>query len=69
MTAAARTGTGSVTLSNFDYAGALTEAVLLGNVAHRAACKLEWDAKRARVTNCKAAGEFVQHQYRKGWKI
>jgi hypothetical protein len=57
------------TLSNFEYAGALSEAVLLGNVAHRAGCKLQWDAKHARVTNCQAAGEFIQHHYRKGWKI
>ncbi|MBI3878751.1 MAG: Gfo/Idh/MocA family oxidoreductase [Verrucomicrobia bacterium] len=61
--------TGTATLSNFEYAGALSEAVLLGNVAHRAGCKLEWDAAPARVKNCPAAEEFVQHHYRKGWKI
>jgi predicted dehydrogenase len=61
--------TGSPTLSNFAYAGALSEAVLLGNVAHRAGQKIVWDTKTCRVTNCPAAAEFVQHQYRAGWKI
>jgi predicted dehydrogenase len=61
--------TGSPTLSNFDYAGALTEAVLLGNVAHRCACRLEWDASNCRVTNCAEAEQYVQHAYRSGWRI
>ncbi|HEY6168871.1 MAG TPA: Gfo/Idh/MocA family oxidoreductase [Verrucomicrobiae bacterium] len=61
--------TGSPTLSNFDYAGALTEVVLLGNVAHRAGCKLEWDAANLRAKNCRAADEFLQHHYREGWKL
>jgi len=61
--------TGSRTLSNFDYAGALTEAALLGNVAHRCDCKLEWDAASLRAKNCAAADEFIQHHYRTGWKI
>ncbi len=60
---------GSPTLSNFEYAGALSEAVLLGNVAHRVGQKIEWDAPNARVTNCPAAEQFVQHHYRRGWKI
>src|SRR5262245_23868584 len=35
--------TGSPTMSNFDYAGRLTEANHLGNVAYRTGKKLEWD--------------------------
>ena len=35
---------GSPTTCNFDYSGALTEAVLLGNVAYRTGKPLEWDA-------------------------
>ncbi len=57
------------TTCNFDYAGALTESVLLGNVAYRAGKKLEWDAKKLRATNCPEADDFIQHQYRRGWKI
>ena len=38
---------GTPTTCNFDYSGALTEAVLLGNVAYRVGQPLEWDAKAA----------------------
>jgi predicted dehydrogenase len=58
---------GGPTTCNFDYSGALAETVLLGNVAHRAGMKLEWDDTSLRATNCAKAEEFVQHRYRKGW--
>jgi len=61
--------TGGTTTCNFDYSGALAETVLLGNVAYRAGTKLEWDAAKLRTKNCPEAQQFVQHQYRKGWKI
>ena len=57
------------TTCNFDYAGALTESVLLGNVAYRTGKKLEWDAKKLRATNCPEADDYLQHEYRRGWKI
>ncbi len=60
--------TGAPTTCNFDYSGALTETVLLGNVAHRAGAKLAWDDRVLRATNCPAAEEFVQHRYRKEWR-
>ena len=61
--------TGGTTTCNFDYSGALAETVLLGNVAYRAGKKLEWDAAKLRAWNYPEAEQFVQHQYRKGWKI
>ncbi|HXP60121.1 MAG TPA: Gfo/Idh/MocA family oxidoreductase [Dongiaceae bacterium] len=61
--------TGEPTTCNFDYSGALTETVLLGNVAYRAGSKLDWDSKRLRATNCAQAAQLVHHQYRAGWKI
>jgi predicted dehydrogenase len=61
--------TSEPTTCNFDYSGALTETVLLGNVAYRAGSKLDWDSKRLRATNCAQAAKFIQHQYRAGWKI
>jgi hypothetical protein len=61
--------TGGSTTCNFDYSGALAETVLLGNVAFRVGQKLEWDAKKLRASNCREADEFIQHHYRKGWKI
>jgi hypothetical protein len=61
--------TGSPTLCNFDYSGALTEAVLLGNVAYRTGQKLAWDAAALKATNCPAADQFVRREYRKGWTL
>ena len=55
--------------SDFAYSGPLTEAALLGNVAFRAGCKIEWDTKNLRARNCPAADEFIHHQYRAGWKL
>lgn len=60
---------GSPTTCNFDYSGALTEAVLLGNVAYRAGQELQWDAKSLKATNCPAADQFIAKEYRKGWEV
>ncbi len=60
---------GSPTTCNFDYSGALTEAVLLGNVAYRVGQKLQWDAKSLKATNCPAADALVSKQYRAGWEV
>ena len=60
---------GSSTTCNFDYSGALTEAVLLGNVAFRTGKKLEWDAKNLKATNCPEADQFLKREYRKGWTL
>ena len=57
------------TTCNFDYSGALAEAVLLGNVAYRTGKKLDWDDKAARVTNVPEAAQYVQREYRKGWSL
>jgi predicted dehydrogenase len=61
--------TGALTTCPFDYSGPLTETALLGNVAFRVGKKLEWDQKKLRATNCPEAEQFIQHHYRKGWKI
>ncbi len=56
--------------ANFDYAGPLTEAVLLGCVATRfPKTTLEWNAKKLKFTNEKAANQFVRREYRKGWEV
>lgn len=55
--------------SNFDYAGPLTEVVLLGVVALRAGKPLEWDAASLKASNSPEADAFVNHSYRKGWTI
>ena len=53
--------------SNFDFAGPLTETVLLGNVALRLGKKIAWDAKHLRVPHCPEADQIIRREYRKGW--
>lgn len=60
---------GAPALSNFDYSGPLTEAVLLGDVALRAGRKILWDSKNLKVTNLPAANQYLRTEYRKGWRI
>ncbi len=60
---------GSPTTCNFDYSGALTEAVLLGNVAYRVGQKLDWDAKTLKATNCPEADKLISKVYRPGWEV
>ncbi len=60
---------GPKSLSNFDYAGPMTEAVLLGNVALRAGGKILWDAKTLKVTNLPEANQHIHAEYRKEWKL
>lgn len=61
--------TGGATTCNFNYSGALTEAILLGNVAYRSGKKIEWDAANLKVTNAPEAQTFVHKEYRKGWTL
>jgi hypothetical protein len=62
--------------SNFDWAGPLTEVVLLGNVALRlklrgelAKHKLLWDPEKFQFTNVPEANQFLRREYRSGWKL
>jgi predicted dehydrogenase len=57
------------TTCNFDYSGALAEAVLLGNVAYRAGARIQYDGKTGRITNNKTAEQFLRREYRKGWTL
>ncbi len=61
--------TGGSTLCNFDYSGALIEHNLLGNVAHRAGGKLEWNAEQMSITNNRPAEQFLTKEYRDGWEV
>lgn len=61
---------GTPTSSPFDpYAGLLTEANHLGNVAFRAGEKLLWDSAAMRVTNTRAADAFLAREPRAGWSL
>ena len=71
--------------SSFDYAGPMTETVLMGNLAIRsymlrkenskgqmeffARKKLLWDGENMRITNLEEANQFVGRTYREGWKM
>jgi predicted dehydrogenase len=71
--------------SSFDYAGPMTETVLMGNLAIRsymlrkenakgqqeffARRKLLWDGENMKITNLEEANQFVGRTYRKGWEV
>ncbi|MCA9120018.1 MAG: Gfo/Idh/MocA family oxidoreductase [Planctomycetaceae bacterium] len=58
------------TSSHFDYAGPLTETVLLGTIAIRFPGQaIEWDSDQLKVTNVAAANAFVRKSYRDGWQV
>ncbi|MCP4784010.1 MAG: Gfo/Idh/MocA family oxidoreductase [Fuerstiella sp.] len=61
--------TGSPTTCNFDYAGAVTETILLGNVAYRCGKKIDWDPVNLKIPNAPEAERFLRRDYRKGWKL
>jgi hypothetical protein len=61
--------TGAPTTCNFEYAGWLTEANHLGNVAYRVGKKLEWDPVALKATNAPEADPFIKREYRKPWKL
>jgi predicted dehydrogenase len=60
---------GPVACSNFEYAGPLTEVVLLGNIALRTASRLEWDGPNMKITNIPEANELLRRDYRDGWTL
>ena len=60
---------GTPTLCNFDYSGALTETVLLGNVSYRTGKALDWNAKSLKATNAPEADKYITKEYRKGFEI
>ncbi len=76
-------GYGNKELSSpFEYAGPLTETILMGNLALRSynikgpngngfpgRKKLLWDAENMKITNYDEANQFVKREYRNGWKL
>ena len=71
--------------SSFDYAGPMTETVLMGNLAIRSYLlrrenekqqmeffgrkKLLWDGENMRITNFEEANQFVGRTYREGFEV
>ncbi|TWU41201.1 Inositol 2-dehydrogenase [Novipirellula aureliae] len=58
-------------MSNFSYAGRLTETILAGNLTMRAKAgqRIEWDAKTLSSPNVPEVNEFVRRDYRAGWEV
>lgn len=61
--------TGAPTGSPFAYAGALTEANHLGNVAYRVGKRILWDRAAMRATNAPEADAFIGRDPRAGWSL
>jgi len=61
---------GTPTRSSFEFAGPLTEAVLLGTVCVRlGGRRLVWDAAAMKATNLPGANDLLHYEYRKGWTL
>jgi predicted dehydrogenase len=58
------------TSAPFDYAGPLTEAVLLGALSTLfSQTTLEWDSKNLKVKSLPEADRYIRRAYRKGWEV
>lgn len=56
--------------ANFDYAGPLSEAVLLGCIAIRFPRRtLLWDSVALRFEGFTEADHFIRRRYREGWRV
>ena len=62
---------GGATTCSFDYSGALSEAVLLGNLAYRLEQEVLWDAASLRPTNLRhgQAEPLIRPGYRGSWRL
>ncbi len=59
---------GGPTTCNFNYSGALTEAVLLGTVSYRCGKPLVWDGAKLKA-DAPEAEPYIHKAYRKGWVL
>ena len=61
---------GPAALANFDYAGPLTEFILLGNIAILGqGKKLEWDGPGMKFTNAPDFNKHLKREYRTPWTL
>lgn len=61
---------GKKTESHFAQTGPMTEAIILGTVAVRAAGnKLEWDSANLKFPNHAEAERYLRRHYRQGWQV
>jgi hypothetical protein len=55
--------------ANFDYASALNEFLMLGNVATQFAGPIEYDPSAVKVVNNAQADQALSSEYRRGWSL
>ncbi len=55
--------------SPFSYAGPLTEANHLGNVAYRVGKKITWNAEKMECVGCPEAAPMIRREPRAGWSL
>jgi hypothetical protein len=55
----------------FEYAGRLTETMLLGVVAMKTGQgkRIYYDGEAGKITNVAEANQYLQREYRKGWSL
>ena len=57
-------------VSNFDYAGPMTEIALVGVLALRSpGQRLEWDSANLKAKNAPELNQYTHIEYRKGWVL
>jgi predicted dehydrogenase len=57
-------------VSNFDYAGPMTEIALLGVLSLRSpGRRLEWDSDNLKIKNAPELNQYLHVEYRKGWTL
>ena len=60
---------GKTTWSNFDYASAKNEILMLGNVATQFEGQLEFDPQAMKIVNNAEADACLRSEYRQGWTL
>jgi predicted dehydrogenase len=62
-------GGGAKPGADFAFSGAVTEALLLGNVALRTGGRLTWDRAGLKPVNAAPAGPLIRPERRRGWDL
>ncbi len=61
--------TGAPTTCHFGYAGPLTEANHIGNVAYRLGQRIDWNHAEMRMPNLEDDQRYLKRTYREGWDL
>jgi hypothetical protein len=56
-------------MSNFEYAGRMTESLLVGNLAIRTGKRIDWNAGQMKANRLPEANRYIRPEFRKGWSV